>query len=358
MDINLKINHKRLKENDYLPMANDYDNKRNSRLEVISYRELEPPKQGERIFAQMFETNYRVKNDSLLNCEDKWNNCTFEDIDYKKYLAKHSDAINAKLLYRLVTKHLIDHYSDNFIDAEISRSGTSFHFFFIWDCERTFRNYEYYHLVSSNIIRKTFEDLGYKDIIEYPGVHDNCPNSQVQFVYLTKNDWIHNYKANGRENDYGFDIELKEEREAREREKEKEEDANRSMIDKLFGIGKKTTNSKYDFKIEDIKYKEPEYLEHKGPKSRWMLYDSLFVLYKGDKLKITKMWNNCCRKMPAGPNKHDYYFYMNEPIRNKWYDIAVKENKTYCDTELLSRFGITVSMKKRSIGLNELFAID
>lgn len=323
-------------------------------FKTTTFKELEATDNKELCRAQLFITDSRVVNDMLEDKWKDWSNVTYVDIDAKFYwkVNGEGDVIieryqkdNPVIVFGLVYNWLVDNYCDNICDCEMSRSKFGFHFYFKWDCERNEYNRTYFSRVSNAIIKKAFIESGYKHIIEYPKVFDDCTNSPVQFVYPTKLNWYHNYKCTGKlgiYNDLGVNIDSL--------IKKKEITRTKQKIEKALGAVL-SISSNYEFILKERKeIDKVDYIEHH---TRWRLFDSLSRIFT-DPEELKLEWNKCCKKIPY---KHTLQFYMDEPYKNNegytWFNNL--KGDEYCDIDLLKQFGYEVEIVKINNNTNELF---
>ena len=293
------------------------DPKAGTKMKTDCYKNIPKSDDINKTRIQLFDCGYRVTKDTL--DYSNWNQCIYKDIDYKYYYwSDEENKISPEVLYYNVVNKLIEMCPDNFMDAEISRSGIDFHLFFGFDCERSELSRDFYNDYVNDIIKKCFNELGYKYIFDYPKVFDSCTNSIYQLCYVTKNKWIHNYRFTG-------NISLKPVK------KETNIEKSNNIINKkqdVFFIGKREV-------------KEVEYIEHI---LRWRLFNSLSRIFL-DPLKLKEEWEYCANLIPE-VNGHTKEYYRNCPYTiNDWNDIL--KGDEYIDIVLLKKFGYDVYVKNK-----------
>lgn len=323
-------------------------------FKTTTFKELDPTDNKDLCRAQLFVTEDRVINNNLEEKWKDWVNVTYVDIDAKFYWKENGEGDiiperynkdNPAVVYSLVYNWMVNNYRDNICDAEMSRSKFGFHFYFKWDCERNEYNRTFFSRVSNEIIKKAFIETGYKHIIEYPKVFDDCTNSPVQFVYPTKINHYHNYYCNGKlgiYNDLNVNI--------NDIISKKEKSKTINQIEKVIGVNLKS-NAIYEFVLKNKrKVDKVDYIEHH---TRWRLFESLSRIFEDpDELRLE--WNECCKKIPY---KHTLQFYMDEPYKNNegytWNNNL--KGDEYCDLDLLNTFGYEVEIVKIANKNNDMF---
>lgn len=288
------------------------------------------------MFTQMCDAGYRMGREN----EDynKWNQCIFEDIDYKFYISNHDKFIDPNILYEQLYDWLYNNYRNIFYYCELSRHMNSFHYIFYFNVQRTKNNRMMCKSISNFIIHQAFESLGYKDIIEWPKVYDDCSDSFYQPCFITLNNYKINYECDGTNSekiitDNYFSI--------------------KSVYDKLFRKSYKrakhqSTKNDNDwetsFEFDNNNSYSGEYLNHH---ERYYLFKCIVGLCGIDNEEmIEKEWNNCAYQLIEG-NNHTTTFYLNEPYNNNWID-WIKRNNEFCyvDKDLLKKFGYDIKFIK------------
>ena len=287
------------------------------------------------LFTQMCDCGYRMCRE---NCDySKWNQCIYEDVDYKKYIANNESYIDPKILYEKLHEWLYNNYKNVYYYMELSRSKKAYHIIFYFGVQRSKQCRMMCKAIADFIIRKAFEDLGYKYIIDYDGVFDDCSDSFYQACFMTLNDYYINNECDGLNSRLIIDENYYSIKEIY--------DKLYSKITKLDGH-KTNTNNEYntDWKTEYLfnelnKYKG-DYLNHH---ERYHLFKSIVGLcgIENEDL-IYDEWEKCAEQLVEG-NEHNTTFYINEPYKNKWID-WIKRNEEYCyiDKELLEQFGYNI----------------
>ena len=294
------------------------------------------------MFIQMCDNGRRMcRENSDYNF---WNQCVFEDIDYKHYIENHKEYIDPKELYEKLYEYLYNNYKDILYYMEMSRSEMGYHIIFCFDVQRKENNRMMCKALSNFIIHKAFSELNFQHIIDYPKVYDDCSDSFYQPCFLTLNNFKINEEWTGKngenyitQNYYSV----------------------KNIYDRLFSktIRKVKKRDKNDILDDDYEGKwdiefinnndeyKGEYLNHH---ERYFLYRSIVGLCGGilyideNKELIIQEWENCARQLPEG-NGHDVYFYMKEPYINNW-DSWIISNEEYCyiDDDLLKQFGYNI----------------
>lgn len=262
---------------------------------------------------QVFNCNYRTTTENINWCN--WNGCVFLDIDSKLYY-NNVKQFNVEKLLDAIHSHLLFNFNNNFYNIQLSNSGTSFHIMFFFDVERNELNFRKCVNIAKDIVLNTFISIGAKEIITYKGVIDKCSVSPYQGMYLTNNQILW-----GSTNDNWFGwID--------------EEYFNNYTIEETF-------IKKSDIKDDGTKlfiYNELKQIEntvnYKPHNERMQIYTALIGVFN-DYDEVTKQWEYIASLLPEH-NGHDYKFYLNEPIKNKWYD---RYNSVYVNVDRLKEFG-------------------
>lgn len=85
----------------------------------------------------------------------------------------------------------------------------------------------------------------------------------------------------------------------------------------------------------------PEYIDHT---KRWQLFDSICACVEKDDYDSAMMlWQHAVQYMPTF--KHSKEFFLNEPIRNKWWQRFQQQPSIYTNDELLRQHGIIIKSK-------------
>lgn len=290
-------------------------------MKVGNITDIKKNNADERTRCQLFDCGFRVTNETL---DFKyWNNVIYEDVDYKKYIMTHDDYIEPRYIQNVITQYLINNYRTVFMMSELSRSMTSFHFYFCFDVERNRANRERYKAICDAIIINAFVVNGFEEIIKYKDVFDDCTDSPVQMVFMTKNNLLINHSCSGNIKFLRTDnLDIK----------YTYDDTIRPVVIK---------NNEYSLAVaKNDNVNEHDYINHYD---RWLLFDGLSRLYND--AELYKEWCRCARMIPCA-NNHDTDFYINEPYKNKWDKML--EGDEYVDTNLLSSFGYDVTFSKPS----------
>lgn len=291
------------------------------------------------LYSQMCDAGYRMGREN----EDynKWNQCVYEDIDYKFYIADHENSyVDPTKIYEDINEYLYKYYKNFIYYSEFSRHMNGFHFIFYFSTERTKENRLKCKAIVNYIIKESFIECGYKDIIEWPGVFDGCTDSFYQACFLTKI----NFKLNEECSGEGWEEIIEDHYYSINNILERLEKKTRNY--KEIKRNKDEKNDKWDLEyiLKDKNY-DGGYLNHH---ERYRLFRSIVGLCGGidniyDNLDIIKEeWENCAKQLPEG-NGHNFNFYLKEPYRNNWIRWIMK-NETYCyvDDELIKQFGYDV----------------
>lgn len=285
-------------------------------------------KPDHRMIIQMSDCGFRNTKD---NWQDiYWNQCTFEDIDYKRFYTDPNKHVHPTKIYNDVCDWLLNNCKSILYFSEMSRSECGFHFVFYFDVVRTLNNFKMCKAISSFFIKQAFVQCGYKDIIDADGVYDDCSNSVHQLCYITKKSLLLNEHCNGEckqiieDNYYNIKCEY---------EKQKKNHTKNILIN----------NDDWDIQCNKFEIVDTvEYIEHN---KRFVLFNSLNGVFKNPDI-VNEEWNNCCNKIPER-NGHTIYFYKREPYVNDWAK-KVTGNE-YIDVELLKLFGYDVKFINKNI---------
>ncbi len=324
-----------------------------AKFKYTSFAALEPTDDKEKCRAQFYKSPNRVVIENI-NWED-WTNVTYIDIDSKHWYKDGGQTINEQklkdvpilILYGSIYNWLTAHYLHNINDAELSRSQLGFHFYFKWDCEKSEEARIYYNEVARAIVYKAFCECGYKEIIDYPQVYDNCTTSYYQLVYPTKIHWLHNRKCDGKLT-YYEDLNIDESKIIKKKNKEL-----KNKLENATGF-KTSRKGNYEFVLRNkFDVAKVDYIVHA---ERWSLFESLKSIFK-DEDELRKEWERCCVLIP-NCNGHSTEFYFNEPYKQNqsytWENLY--DTDCYCDIKLLKKFGYEVECIKISSNINDIFS--
>lgn len=274
-----------------------------------------------RMIIQMADNGTRTSKENWQ--DDYWNQCTFEDIDYKRYYNDPNTQIHPTKIFNDVCDWLLTNYKNILYFCEVSRSGCGFHFVFYFNVVRSLNNFMMCKAVSSFIIKQAFIECGYKEIIEAPNVYDDCSNSVHQLCFITKKMLRVNEDVNGdcnqiiEDNYYNIKSEY---------DRHKKNNSHKSFIH----------NDDWDIEFTRIETQETvNYIEHS---KRFVLFNSLSGVFKNPD-DVKEEWENCCLKIPEC-NGHTVSFYKREPYVNDWARKAT--GNEYVDTDMLKMFGYEI----------------
>lgn len=351
-----------------------YDKDRNdpkansTKLKTCTFYDLKCENGNKKCRGYLNTSGYRLntKTHEILNCNEDivykhWNNITYEDVDYKLWMARDDILVKEDpiIVLKFISSWLMNNYPNNFCDSELSRHMQGFHFYFKWECEPTLYNWAYYKQVGHAMVYAAFCAWGWKDIIEYKAgkskVFDDCTNSFWQTVYPTKINWIHNFRCNGKISDYSC---LKINNIVLEKIKAKKNKVKREKIIKNIVGDVNYDNDKYLFILDSVnEVNDVQYINHYD---RWSLFDSLSLLFEDDN-ELRKNWIKCAKIIP-NQNGHTTQFYIDEPYKNAedytWFEI-MKDKKSkgefmYCNIDLLHLFGYDVLVKHKYEGADSI----
>lgn len=298
------------------------------------------------LFTQMCDNGYRMNRENI--DYNKWNQCIFEDIDYKKYIANHNEYIEPNVIFENVYEYLHNNFKDILYYGEFSRSRKGFHFIFYFDVARNKNNRLMCKALCDFVIFKAFNELGYADIIEYNEVFDDCSDSFYQPCFMT----LINYKINNEctgqnaydlmNNNYYSVKQIYD-----------------KLVNKIIKLDKHTTknnssnkhsniqhndynNSKWktEFLFDELNKYNGEYMNHH---ERYYLFKSIVGLCGIENEEVIQNeWQKCAEQLVEG-HQHTKTFYFNEPYINHWIEWIKKyEEFCYIDKELLEKFGYNV----------------
>ena len=179
-------------------------------------------------WVQIFNSGYRISAVSKSNFYDSdfndkwkyWNGVVFVDMDCNHYKGKDSDKVmdNMDKIIEWSAYNMSQPNAylceNNFLMAQKSASGNA-HYFFYYDCERTYENFLKCVKKATECVKKQFKILCNKDIVEdllnWPGVVDPCNERPAQPIYFSQNPIVFNpnYKnLSGEVNLPHLDIEI------------------------------------------------------------------------------------------------------------------------------------------------------
>lgn len=120
---------------------------------------------------------------------DYWNGCVFVDIDSKNFdgNSHYNEYIqNFNRINYWVKSQLSEIAENNFYFMQVSHSGTSLHFCFYYDCERTRLNFEKCCIQSVIYVKQAYKILSYQDeFVSCEGVIDDCTKKPAQPLYIS-----------------------------------------------------------------------------------------------------------------------------------------------------------------------------
>lgn len=307
-------------------------------MKVVSLDEIDAPEDGKMNFIQMCNSGSRMTKDT--KDESCWDGCTFEDIDYKKYMASHGDAQDPQDLMGEIIQWLHRNCEDIFYYYEMSKSKKGFHFIFYFNVKKTEHVRNMCKAISIWAIKKAFYSCGYRDVIDYPGVCDTCTNSLYQACFITKN-MSHIYKdCKGdptnivNKNKYSI-----------------EKEYNSIFIPSTIHNSNINAHDRSDWDIEWSRTDDTStidtYLQHVD---RWKLFNSLSGLCGNDEDKLKEEWFYCANRM-VEDNGHDVMYYREAPWINDW--DSSRTGEEYIDKDLLEKFGYTIKFKDKKNGQTE-----
>lgn len=297
----------------------------------LMYIEDMKPIENTLMFTQMCDWGRRMTKEN----EDytKWNNCVFEDIDYKFYIAANENHIDPYIIYNDVWNWLLTNASNIIYYREMSRSCKGFHFIFYFNVKRTINNRMKAKAISTYFIKEAFKACGYEKELNWPKVYDTCADSFYQPCFITKNELEFNNNCIGECMNYVTEhyysiMEVFNKLFVKEVKKHKTSNA--------------SSNNEWDieFKFDDNANNDIEYMNHYD---RYYLFKSLSGLCGDDEDLLRNEWEKCARMLPEG-NKHTTNYYINFPWKGDW--ARNRTGNEYVDTELLKKFGYDVKFIK------------
>lgn len=310
-----------------------------TKMGLYYIKDMKPVKEGNRRRCQMCDCGYRATNSN--SDVSNWNQCQYEDIDYKNWIfywkqygKDESKIIEPMAILVNVVNNIIKKWPENLYYYELSRSGEGFHFVFYFDIERTLDNWKKTKNISHAIIKQSFIDCGYEDIINFEGftdenghkvvnkVFDSCTDRWNQLLFLTMNNGTLNTLCTGEMKEYS-DLEVVDYKPVKERYV--------------------NNGDEYIITVEKHELEDNEYVDYIDHIQRWHLYNGLRRCYGDDWLDE---WNYCCRHIPEGPNDHTFEWYKSMKEGTSWDKDF--EDDCYVDKELLSIFGYDVTFTKKT----------
>ena len=324
--LNIKFNHKLCDEIDTktgetkLP-CNGYYTK------PILLEEMPVVERPNRNFVQMMNNGFRTGIDGL--DYSFWNGCTYEDIDYKKFLAAFPTAIPANIVYKDICDFLSYNFPNIFYYSEMSGSKKGFHFIFYFSVKKTEQVWKMCKSISTYVIKYAFYACGYSQEIDYKGVWDDCANTIYQPCFITKINGTLYEKCNGNVvdivNEHRYDIE--------------------KVYNRMFSkyIPRESEYKREDWEISWKREKEIEgYVNYYEHYQRRAIFYSLSGLCGDNQELLESEWNYVANHLEPG-NGHDTDYYERVPFRLDWNKKRTGEE--YVDKELLKDFGYEIEFK-------------
>lgn len=286
-------------------------------------------------FVQMMNNGARTGVDGLNY--SFWNGCTYEDIDYKKFLTAFPNAIPADTVYSDICEFISHNFPNIFYYSEMSGSEKGFHFIFFFNVNKTENVYKMCKSISTYVIKYAFYACGYSQEIDYKGVWDDCANTVYQACFITKKNGKLYEKCNGYVieivNRYRYDIE--------------------KVYNRMFNnyTPRESEYKRDDWEISWKREKEVEgyvgYYEHS---QRWRIFRSLSGLCGDNQDLLDEEWNYIANHIEPG-NGHDTNYYEHVPYRLDWN--RKRTGQEYVDKELLKDFGYEIEFKYIGENKNE-----
>ena len=280
-----------------------------------------------RNFVQMMNNGRRTGVDGL--DYSFWNGCTYEDIDYKKFLVAFPSAIPADIVYKDICEFLSYTFPNIFYYSEMSGSEKGFHFIFYFSVKKTEKVWKMCKSISTYVIKYAFYACGYSQEIDYKGVWDDCANTIYQPCFITKKKGVIYDKCTGDVmpivNEHRYDIE--------------------KTFNRMFNnyTPRESEYKREDWEISWKREKEVEdyvgYYEHS---QRWRLFSSLSGLCGNNQELLEEEWNYIANHIEPA-NGHDTNYYEKVPYRLDWNKKRTGEE--YVDKELLKDFGYEINFK-------------
>ena len=309
------------------------DPKGGSRMALYYIKDMPDMQPGEKRRCQLFDCGYRITR-ALMDYK-YWNQCTYEDVDYKNWIKYYTDyepdpqkIVPVERIFRDVFYYIVKHWPEMFYYAEISRHNNGFHYIFYFDTERTRENWIKCKNISHSIVKQAFINCGYGDIINlkkgecWNDVFDDCTSSVYQLCYITKNYAWMNHLCTGEMKEYN-DLVIE--------SIEKQEKARYvSNCDEYIINVVKTPLP------DDVK---TDYIDHY---QRWTLYISLRRLFTDT---YENEYDYCCEHIPEQEG-HSVNWYKSRKEGTSW--DRDYHGDEYIDTDLLKKFGYTVTFTKKT----------
>lgn len=290
-----------------------------------------------RNFVQMMDNGVRTGVEGLNY--SFWNGCTYEDIDYKKYMAVFKNSIPADIVYSDICEFLSFYFPNIFYYSEMSGSEKGFHFIFFFNVKKSENVWKMCKAISTWVIKYAFYACGYENEINYKGVWDDCANTIYQPCFITKKKSVIYDKCNGDTvsivNEHRYDI---------------EKIYNR-MFNNYHYIPHETNFNRDDWEITWKHDKEiTGYIGYYEHSQRRKLFYSLSGLCGDNQELLDSEWKYIAEHLEPG-NGHDTNYYENVPYRLDWN--RTRNGKEYVDKELLKDFGYEINFKYIGENKNE-----
>lgn len=311
--------------------SNDHKPYGGKKMDIKSYSDILTVRDNIINVAQIFNNGSRMNNTMLYdnNMWEYWNGICYEDIDYKKYVwycqKNNIEYVNPDEMFNKVNEYMLINYWFVFAYSEMSRSKISFHYYFYFDVkDKNENNWFRCKELSIGMIKEAFVQCGYKNELEFNGVYDDCTNSPVQCIFITKIKPCINNACIG---DYSM----------------LDKDAFRTVrlvtrSEKIAYQNKKREIRKSKVYKYNVTIREPENVEYLPHSLRWSLFCSLSVLFDDDDLK--RNWERCAEYM-IEDNGHTVEYYKKVPYYLDWYrNLTGSESM---NTKLLNMFGYYVN---------------
>ena len=304
----------------YLPKNGSY-------TKPTSLNDIPSVERPVRNFVQMMNNGVRTGVEGL--DYSFWNGCTYEDIDYKKFMAAFSNSIQADVVYSDICDFLSLNFPNIFYYSEMSGSEKGFHFIFYFAVKKTEHIWKMCKSISTFCIKYAFYACGYRNEIDYKGVWDDCANTIYQPCFITKKKGVIYGKCNGDTvsivNEHKYDIE--------------------KTYNRMFNnfIPRESEYKREDWEIVWKREKEVEgyvgYYEHS---QRRALFYSLSGLCGDNQELLDSEWNYVANHLEQA-NGHDTNYYEHVPYRLDWN--RTRTGEEYVDKELLKDFGYEIEFK-------------
>lgn len=264
---------------------------------------------------QVFESGYRVTSNNI--DWQLWNGCCFIDID-SKHFYEEVKKFNVDKVEDFICDKLSSNNPYNFYCAQKSNSGTGFHFIFYFDVEKTETNFKKCVQYATELVKDAFESNPQtSQIIHHNKVLDKCTISPYQGMYLTNHPIKYNELMSDDFGDWSWIDEY---------------DLEELQIIKVDRVKENTVNFK-GFKYNSVNL-EPKYYEHI---QRWHIYNTLIACFDKEE-DVNNAWiNNIVPYFKEG-NGHKKSFYINEPIKNKWFE---RYNTKFVNEKYVEPFGFS-----------------